>query len=305
MADPPRLPSWSDWASGDWFGAGRGARRGPPGPAELTEAFQKLIGGSVGSSVDLGPAAPQLLVDQLIELARDRLVGRPITTRVKDGELRFVPERIEAQPSAIDLAVGQLGDITVAATDLRWARDPSAGEPAPAWRADHVEVRFRNVHVKPGRHPQVVSAPVDVTVTAGADALGELAAARARRWAVDLDDHGVALVGLADRGRWGRAELTPRLEGDRIRLVATGVRAAGRRLGLGRGVPTVAVRLPRLPSSWRIHEVELRGATVVVTGAVDELRRPLSLSQLKDLRKKMSDGADRYDLTAAEADDLF
>lgn len=285
MVDKPNLPlSWSGWMRGDWFASAAEA------PArDAAKAMQHFVG-SVTPSTDLGSLSPPMLIEQLIELVRDRLVGRTITLSTNAGPVHVVPERVDARPSSVGLAVGQLGDIEVAATDVRWDRG----------HVDRAELRFRNVHIKPGNRPAIVAAPVEVTFTAQAETVARLVADRRPNLTVELGTEGVARVGLARHRRVGQVEVAPQLAGDHVRLVVTGAHLAGRRIGLGRGVPTASIPVPPFPSGLRIHDVVVQGSSVVVSGMIPELSRPLSLSSLRKLQRRIREGEDHYDLAPTD-----
>jgi hypothetical protein len=281
--------SWSGWMRGEWIGKQMGIPSMVPGVAESMNAMQRLFGAAVGTK-DLGSMAPPLVVGQLIELARDRLIGRSLTLQTRSGEVRCVLRSIDASPSAVGLAVGQLGDVNVTATDVQWERG----------RLDEVEIRFGNVHVRPAMQPVIVAAPVEVVARVHADTVVDLMADRVPRAVVELAGDSVVTVGLAGHRRMGRAEVVPRLVGDHVRFVATAVRVAGRRFGYRRGVSMASVDLPRLRSGFRANDVVVDGSTVVITGSIPEVARRLSLGKLKDVQQGLRDRRDHYDVRAED-----
>ena len=281
--------SWSGWIRGDWIGKQLGIPS-VPGVAKSMGALQRLLGAAVGTTTDLGSIAPPIIVEQLIELARDRLVGRLLTLETRSGEVRCVVGRIDASPSPVGLAVGQLGDVNVTATDVRWERG----------RLDEVEIRFGNVHVQPALQPIIVAAPVEVIARVHGETVVDLVAERVPRAVVELAGDSVMTVGLAGHHRMGQAEVVPRLVGGQVRLVATAVRVAGRRLAYRRGVPVASVDVPHFRSGFRAHDVVVDGSTVVITGNVAEVARRLSLGTLKDVQQRLRDRQDHYDIRAED-----
>jgi hypothetical protein len=268
----PRFPTtWSDWVSGDWL-------------APATDIVNRMV----GVATELAPlATPQAFIGQLITQIEQRLAGRDLTLQTSKGEVRLVLDALRADPTSAGLAVGQLGDVELQARDVRWEDHA----------VDRLEMRFRNVHVRPGSDPVLVTAPIDVTVRAGQATVDDLVGPRVAKLTVEVIEDNVALVGLAGKERLGKVEVVPRIEGGKVRAVATGLRVAGRRIGLPwGGVATVAIDIPPLPEGFQVRSAELHGGQVVVHGMIDELRYPLVAAQLQATDRLVRAGASAFDL---------
>src|SRR5699024_5594038 len=85
---------------------------------------------------------------------RRLVVGRRLSVRLDEADITLTVTEFDSRLDLPALAVGQLDNVHLVATDLRWAD-----------RAlDHATVTLHNVHLRPGAPPVLVAAPVDVSV---------------------------------------------------------------------------------------------------------------------------------------------
>jgi hypothetical protein len=291
MAEPNRrlrLPqTWSEWVNADWFGVDDPFGVMPAVTEAITggfDMFSRMLGNA--ATTDAGPAPPQMVLDGLLGLVRERVTGRSITLAAGEREVQVVLNDIRFRPSPIDLAVGRVGDVEVNAADVQWDDG----------RVERVDVRFGNVHVRPGTTPVLVTAPIELRAIVGGDFVAELVTRRAPWLAIELHE-GQATVAWKGRERWGRAVVVPHLEGERIRFTAAAVAVGSRKVGVPRRVPSVLVDVPSLPAGMRVTGLALEEGTVVVDALLPELVQPLRLDRLQVLERLARAGAGRYELS--------
>ena len=282
----PRLPlTWADWVSGDWLGDANPIGVVKPALAGSLDGLGRAVGATLGAIDKTTAVAPQFMLEAILEGARNRLRGRDLVVRHGDGELRLRLADLHFELAALPLAVGQLGTIHVDTSDVAW----------PGGRLTTMHVDFANVHIRPGLSPRLITAPVRVRATLGQDALDDFLADVADKVRVELGDH-VATAFRPGREAWGHASVEPRLEGGRVRLVATGLTVRSRALRApGGGLPSFLIDLPTLPRGLRVTHMELGDHRVVVDALVEELEEPITAQQLAKVASLVRAGADDID----------
>ena len=80
------------------------------------------------------------------------LVGKRVTVRMGDHDVVLTVTELDSELESRGLAVGQLGEVRVAACDIEWGQQ----------RLQRAVAVLRNVHIRPGVPPVVVAAPVEV-----------------------------------------------------------------------------------------------------------------------------------------------
>jgi hypothetical protein len=129
---------------------------------ERGRAFQQPFGAwwiDPARMLPLGvPVPPVAALESLLRAAGRRLAGRHLTVRGSGGALSLRLTALRLDPEPVGLTIGQIGEVTVEATEVIW-RDVTFR------RAVLVA---RNVHVRPQPVPTAVAAPVllDVVVDA-------------------------------------------------------------------------------------------------------------------------------------------
>ncbi len=283
----PRLPlTWADWVSGEWLGDANPVGAMKPAIAGSLDGLAKAVGATLGA-LDKGAAAPPFMLQTILDGARSRLRGRVLTVRHGAGELRLRLDDLRFDPASLPLAVGQLGSIHVDASNVEWV----------GGQLDVLHVEFANVHIRPGFTPTLVTAPVRLRATIGQSALDGFLAGVADKVHLDLGD-GTATARRPGRESWGHASVTPRLEGGRVRLVATGISVRSRAFTTPRGgVPSVLVDVPALPGRMRLTDLELGDHALIVDGVIDELHEPMTAQQLATVSALVRSGVPELDLT--------
>jgi hypothetical protein len=293
--DKPRIPlTWSDWVSGEWLGAANPLNpigRVAPVVAGSIDTFARVVGATLGAASERGgPAAPQFLIEQILNNARARLVGRELTLQGGTAQLQLVLDDLRFAASPLGLALGQFGTITAEASNVRW----------DGGRLNELIVKFKNVHLRPGTQPALIIAPIKFTATIRQDVVNELIADAADKVSVELLDGGVATARRPGRESWGSANVTPRIEGHNVRLVATGLTLGSRSFSTQRGgVPSALLDVPTLPGGMRMTDIALGDSCVIVEAVIDEWREPLNAQQLLMLSDLVRSDTSKLDFTRA------
>jgi hypothetical protein len=81
------------------------------------------------------------------------LVGKEVTVRIGNQDVVLTVTELDSALEPQGLAVGQLGEVRVAARDIR----------SDQQRLQHAVAVLRNVHIRPGMPPLVVAAPVKLS----------------------------------------------------------------------------------------------------------------------------------------------
>ncbi|MGB3481467.1 MAG: hypothetical protein WBB07_04505 [Mycobacterium sp.] len=205
---------------------------------------------------------------------RHVVIGRRVTVHTAAGPATMTVSAVE---SGIDLrrhSVGKLDHLRIVATDIRW-RNRSF---------DRLSAELRNVYLRPGTRPEVVAAPVHLTLDVPAGSLGELFASAAPRLSGHVDADGVARVHWARWPRLGSVEVDVAVETDSA-TVSLQPRAVGfrrRRWLLPSRTPAYRVRLPDLPHGLLMADVRFEPGLLQLSGTVPQWRLDLS-RHLEDL----------------------
>jgi len=92
------------------------------------------------------------------------LVGKRITIRMGDHDVTLTVTELDSELEPRALAVGQLGEVRVAARDIEWGQQ----------RLQRAVAVLRNVHIRPGVPPLVVAAPVELSTALPAEIFDEM-----------------------------------------------------------------------------------------------------------------------------------
>jgi LmeA-like phospholipid-binding len=212
-----------------------------------------------------GGAAP---VVALLRSAGRRLAGRRLAVPGTRGELSLCLASVDVRPDPVGFTVGQLDDVRVTATGVRWRE----------WEAHRAVLVGHNVHVRPqaAAPPTVVSAPVTLELRLRVEHVRERLAAIRPDLRVEIGDGG-ARVRLARRPALGWLAVTPEVTRDALLL-------RPRALWLGRAgttvpswAPRVRIALPALPLGLRLRAITTDDGDVVLHLAADEWRGAPSL----------------------------
>ena len=218
-------------------------------------------------------------LESLLRAAGRGLAGRRLTVPGTGGALRLRLTALRLDPEPLGLAVGQLGDVTVEATDVVW-RDITFRSAV---------LVARNVHVRPQPVPTAVAAPVTLDLALDPVVVGERLAAT--HPGLRLSVHREAPHARAHWARhpeWGWVGLQPEITTTALLLRPTSVGVRGRTRSLPGWLPTVRVRLPQLPRGLRLRTVEVADDTAIVLHlGTDEWREQVPPRRLTALLTRL------------------
>jgi len=155
-----------------------------------------------------------------------------------------------------------------------------------------MEVRARNVHVRPGTRPALVTAPVLVEAFVAAPVASRWLAAVSPRLELTLRA-GVPQVGLAG-APWVRLEIEPGAGGGSLRVQPRALHLLERRLSLRS--PAFHVPVPDLPAGLTLTSVEPAPGGFVVRGVLSEWQRSVARDDVERLLAAIRGGKERLDL---------
>ncbi len=251
-------------------------------PAAAAEAIGVPFAGALRPGALLAdPFAP------VIEALRPWLIGKTRTLRVNGRELTLVVEDFIVTGPDLARSLGQYGEIRIIARDVAWADG----------QIERLDIRARNVHLRPAALPTLVAAPVlwEALVPA-ASAAGWLAAAAP---ALELTfDGGVPCLGLAGRASWPRLEIEAAADGRSVRIRPRALRLGGRRLPLHlpRWLPSHHVSPGALPRGAVLTEIEPASTGVLVRGLLPEWNRAPSRRDIERLLAALRAGTGPIDV---------
>jgi hypothetical protein len=225
------------------------------------------------------PALPVAALESLLRAAGRRLAGRRLTVPGTGGALRLRLTALRLDPEPLGMAIGQLGEVTVEATDVVW-RDITFRTAV---------LVARNVHVRPQPVPTAVAAPVTLELTLDPVAVCERLAATHPELRLSVHpDAPHARAHWARRPEWGWVGLKPEITTSALLLRPTAVSLRGRGRGLPGWLPTVRIRLPQLPRGLRLRDVEVADDTAIVLRlATDEWREQVPPRRLTALLTRL------------------
>jgi hypothetical protein len=225
------------------------------------------------------PSLPVAALESLLRAAGRRLAGRRLTVPGTGGALRLRLNALRLEPEPLGMAVGQLGDVTVEATDVVW-RDITFRSAV---------LVARNVHVRPQPVPTAVAAPVTLELALDPVVVGERLAATHPELRLSLHREAPhARAHWARRPEWGWVGLKPEITTTALLLRPTAVSVRGRARALPGWLPTVRVGLPQLPRGLRLRDVAVADdAAIVLHIAADEWREEVPPRRLTALLTRL------------------
>ena len=240
--------------------------------------LSEVLSLSSAAAASLGLPQPGLLVGDpftvIVDAARNWLTGKRRTFSLAGRDLTLVLEDLSVEGSDLAKAVGQYGQVRILARDVEW----------DGYQLERLEIKARNVHLRPGTKPVLVAAPVRCEAF--------VSAAAASRWLVvvssrlELAMHaGVPQVGMIG-APWARLEVEAGADGKSIRVVPRALHLLDRRLSL-LPVPAFRVPLPELPFDITITSVEPAPGGFIMRGLLPEWHRQLSRADIERLLTTM------------------
>lgn len=209
---------------------------------------------------------------------RRMVVGRRLTVRLDDGDLKMTVAGVDSRLDVRGLSVGQLNDVTLVANDIRWKTSSF----------DAAMMVLHNVHVKPTSPPVLVAAPVHLTLDVAAAALDDLFSWAAPRLSGEVGADGVARLRIARRPRVGHVEVEVRLDGSTLWLVPRRVSIGNSGWRLPTRTPAYPIRLPEFAHGLKLTGITFTPGAVRLTGTMPQWRTELPRKRLEDIITQLS-----------------
>ncbi len=252
------------------------------------DAFRALdMLGSLWSSTGLpavGAGAAQAAAvpyRTLFATLQQLLIGKEVTVRIGDHDVVLTVTELDATLDPQGLAVGQLGEVRVAACNIRW--DDNQLQRAVAV--------LRNVHIRPGVPPLVVAAPAELSSKLPAKVFDDVLRQAVPQLRGELAKGGTARLRWARRPGWGGLEVEADVAGTTLWLRPRALVRGQRRWTLPTRTPAYRVPLPELPHGLVITDVTFGADSLQLSALLPEWRMDLPLKYLEDLITRLSQGA--------------
>jgi hypothetical protein len=209
------------------------------------------------------------------------LIGKEVTVRIGAGDVVLTLTELDSALEPRGLAVGQLGEVRVAARDIRWDQH----------HLQRAVAVLRNVHIRPGVPPVVVAAPTELSSTLPAEIFDEVVRQAAPQLRGELCEDGKARMRWARHPGWGGVEVDVDAVGTTLWLRPRVLVTGQRRWTLPTRIPAYQVPLQELPHGLLVSDVSLGLGSLQVSGLLPEWRVDLPLRHLEDLISRLSQGA--------------
>jgi hypothetical protein len=215
------------------------------------------------------------------------LIGKRVTIRMGDRDVTLTVTELDSELESRGLAVGQLGEVRVAACDVEWG-------PHVQQRLSRAVAVLRNVHIRPGVPPVVVAAPVELSTALPAEIFDDMLRQAAPQLDAQLSGDRTARLHWVRRPGWGSLEVDVDVVGTtlwvRPRALVTGL-TGQRRWKLPKRTPAHPVPLPDLPHGMLVTGVVLGVDSLQISALLPEWRMELPLRHLEDVINQLSQGA--------------
>jgi hypothetical protein len=209
------------------------------------------------------------------------LVGKRITIRMGDHDVTLTVTELDSELEPRALAVGQLGEVRVAARDIEWGQQ----------RLQRAVAVLRNVHIRPGVPPLVVAAPVELSTALPAEIFDEMVRQAAPQLHAQLRADSTAQLHWVRRPGWGSLEVDVNVVGTTLWVRPRALLTGQRRWKLPKRTPAHPVPLPELPHGLLVTGVSLGVDSLEISGLLPEWRMELPLRHLEDVISQLSQGA--------------
>ena len=209
------------------------------------------------------------------------LVGKRITIRMGDHDVTLTVTELDSELEPRGLAVGQLGEVRVAARDIEWGQQ----------RLQRAVAVLRNVHIRPGVPPLVVAAPVELSTALPAEIFDEMVRQAAPQLHAQLRADSTAQLHWVRRPGWGSLEVDVNVVGNTLWVRPRALLTGQRRWKLPKRTPAHPVPLPELPHGLLVTGVSLGVDSLEISGLLPEWRMELPLRHLEDVISQLSQGA--------------
>jgi len=253
---------------------------------EWRRSFGAVFAASSAAAASLGLPQPGTIpgdpLMMLVGAARAWLIGKNRAFRFRGHELTLFLTDISVEGPDLARAVGQYGQVSICARDIGWG----------GCQLERMEIRARNVHVRPGTRPALVAAPVLCEALVPASAASRWLATRSPRLNLSLQ---AGIPQLAVTGApWARLEVEAGAHGRSIRIQPRALHLRNRRWPVRS--PAFHLSLPVLPGGIMLTSVVPAPGGFVLRGVISEWQRPLSPDDLERLLAAMRGGKDPLDI---------
>jgi hypothetical protein len=209
------------------------------------------------------------------------LVGKRVTIRMGDHDVTLTVTELDSELEPRGLAVGQLGEVRVAARDIEWGQQ----------RLRRAVAVLRNAHIRPGVPPLVVAAPVELSTALPAEIFDEMVRQAAPQLHAQLRADSTARLHWVRRPGWGSLEVDVNVVGTTLWVRPRALLTGQRRWKLPKRTPAHPVPLPELPHGLLVTGVSLGVDSLEISGLLPEWRMELPLRHLEDVISQLSQGA--------------
>ena len=209
------------------------------------------------------------------------LVGKRVTIGMGDHDVTLTVTELDSELEPRALAVGQLGEVRVAARDIEWGQQ----------RLQRAVAVLRNVHIRPGVPPLVVAAPVELSTALPAEIFDEMVRQAAPQLHAQLRADSTAQLHWVRRPGWGSLEVDVNVVGNTLWVRPRALLTGQRRWKLPKRTPAHPVPMPELPHGLLVTGVSLGVDSLEISGLLPEWRMELPLRHLEDVISQLSQGA--------------
>jgi hypothetical protein len=227
----------------------------------------------------------------LFTTLRRLVVGRTLSVRLDDGDITLTVAEFDSRLDLPALAVGQLDNVRLVATDLRWDHN----------HIDRAAVTLHNVHLRPGVPPVVVAAPVEMCLELPAAMLDDLFGWVMPRFTGEIGADAVARLRWARRPELGSVEVDARLDGSTLWLKPSRLALRRRQWPLPARVPAYPVQLPELPRGLRLTGIAFGPGSLRVSGTLPEWRMDMPWASLEDIVNQLDSVGRTLNLTSTRS----
>jgi hypothetical protein len=253
---------------------------------EWKRTWTEIVSVSSAAAASIGLPQPSTLPGDpfavLVDAARTWLSGKQRTFRFSGHDLTLTLSDISVEGADLARVVGQYGNVGILARDVQW----------DVYHLERIEVRARNVYLRPGTRLTLVAAPVLCEAF--------VSASFASRWLATVSPRleltmaaGIPQVGVIGMP-WVRLELDTGAEGQSLCVRLRALHLLDRRVSLRS--PAFHLPVPDLPAGFMLTSVEPAPGGFTVRGLLSEWRRSLSRDDLERLLAGMRSGQDRIDI---------
>ena len=251
-------------------------------PFRALEMLSSLWSSAGLPSVSAGAAqAVAMPYRTLFTALQQLLVGKEVTVRLGDQDVVLTVTELDSALEPQGLAVGQLGEVRVAARDISWDQQ----------RLQHAVAVLSNVHIRPGVPPVLVAAPVKLSSALPAEVFDDVLRQAAPQLRTELREDGTAQLRWGRQPGWAGLQVDVDVEGKTLLLRPRALTAGQRRWALPARTPAYRVPLPELPHELLVTDVSLGPDSLQLSALLPEWRMELPPRYLEDVITRLSQGA--------------